>query len=154
VRLRDGYEALAEQNDQSPEGSSCLQRDGDDTLARLRTNIAPELRTALQENKDRVLRYSLLRDALAYVAQFYDGGALPNRLKPLEHEVNEAYAEGSLEDMTLALRRYTRAAGSHSKPGRGEWPERGVVPLPLTASRQSRRPRCRVPGRGRDVGRP
>jgi hypothetical protein len=64
----------------------------------------------LQENKDQILRDWLLRVALARVAQFYDGEALPDRLKPLEDKVNEAYAEDSLEDMRLTLRRYARAA--------------------------------------------
>lgn len=48
-----------------------LSLEGDNIVARPASKLTRELRAAIQENKERLLRDLLLRDALRYIAKHY-----------------------------------------------------------------------------------
>jgi TubC N-terminal docking domain len=86
-----------------------LTRKGEDIAIRPASRLTPELRAAIRQNKDQILRDMLLRDALAYLAEHSDGDELTEALLPLEELLNDTYLDGGEEQFKSAVREYVRA---------------------------------------------
>jgi hypothetical protein len=86
-----------------------LSLDGDNIVARPARRLEPELRTAIRENKQKLVKDLLMRDALRYLNEHYVQGANLSALDPHENRINEAYHTAALEEYRAAIREYVRA---------------------------------------------
>lgn len=73
------------------------------------SNLTPELRDAIKENRDQLLMDVLVREALRYLDERYVEGADLSALSgPIHDEVCEAYGAGNLEAFRVAVSEYVR----------------------------------------------
>jgi hypothetical protein len=86
-----------------------LSLDGDNIVARPAGRLEPELRTAIRENKQKLVKDLLIRDALRYLNEHHVEGANLSALDPYENRINEAYHTAALEEYRAAIREYVRA---------------------------------------------
>lgn len=85
-----------------------LSLDGDNIMARPGGRLEPELRTAIRENKEKLVKDLLMRDALRYLNEHYVEGANLSALDPHENRINEAYHTAALKEYRAAIREYVR----------------------------------------------
>jgi hypothetical protein len=91
-----------------------LSLDGDNIVARPAWRLEPELRTAIRENKQMLVKDLLMRDALRFLAlrflnEHYAQGANLSVLDPHESRINDAYHTAALEEYRAAIREYVKA---------------------------------------------
>jgi hypothetical protein len=85
-----------------------LSVDGDNIVARPARRLEPELRTAIRENKENLVKDLLMRDALRYLNEHFVEGANLSALDPHENQINEAYHTAALKEYRAAIREYVR----------------------------------------------
>jgi hypothetical protein len=86
-----------------------LSLDGDNIVARPAWRLEPELRTAIRENKQMLVKDLLMRDALRFLNEHYAQGANLSVLDPHESRINDAYHTAALEEYRAAIREYVKA---------------------------------------------
>ena len=86
-----------------------LSLDGENIVARLARRLEHELRTAIRENKEKLVKDLLMRDALRFLNEHYVQGANFSVLDAQENRINEAYYAAALKEYRAAIREYVKA---------------------------------------------
>jgi hypothetical protein len=85
-----------------------LSLDGDNVVARPARSLEPELRTAIRDNKEKLVKDLLMRDALQYLNEHYVQGANLSVLDAHQVRIDEAYHTAALKEYRAAIRVYVR----------------------------------------------
>ena len=85
-----------------------LSLDGDSIMARPARRLEPELRIAIRENKEKLVKDLLMRDALRFLNEHYVQGANLSVLDAHENRINDAYHTAALKEYRAAIREYVR----------------------------------------------
>lgn len=86
-----------------------LSLEGDDIAASPASRITSELREAIRENKELLLKDLLFRDAFRYMAEHYEPGANLGVLAPYEGRINEMHHPAILKEYRTEIREYVKA---------------------------------------------
>lgn len=86
-----------------------LSLNGGNIRAHPASRITPELRTAVRENKQTLIKDLLMRDALRFLNEHYIEGANLCVLDLPEDRMNEAYHTAPLGEFRATVREYVRA---------------------------------------------